>query len=193
MNTDKGKTDQPLSCFPDDVSSHLPVVRFTPVGNKNSFLGRKTVAFCSPLDRKTLECSAEELNTCILSNGNGWISALDEAGLTPLHRFSRSNHVEIVRTLLELGGEVNVRGFGDMTPLHLASRFVSQCNRHFQLTVNSNELLKSRDLPSLCNSLIKKNFCHPNAGPTARKQSSFCYNTEQTRACKQNRKCQRCT
>ena len=127
MNTDKGKTDQPLSCFPDDVSSHLPGVRFTPVGNKNSFLGRKTVAFCSPLDRKTLECSAEELNTCILSNGNGWISALDEAGLTPLHRFSRSNHVEIVRTLLELGGEVNVRGFGDMTPLHLASRFVSQC------------------------------------------------------------------
>ena len=31
-------------------------------------------------------------------------------------------------------------------------------NRHFQLTVNSNELLKSRDLPSLCNSLIKKTF-----------------------------------
>ena len=70
------------------------------------------------------EGSLEKLNEQLdLLDEESELDALDRSGFSVLHEAARSNHLGIVKTLLDRGARVDVRSQEDqLTPLHVATR-----------------------------------------------------------------------
>lgn len=58
----------------------------------------------------------------LLSHDGTLVKAKDKAGNQPLHAAAMKGNVEVMRTLLDAGAEVNAKGFDDWTPLHYAAK-----------------------------------------------------------------------
>ncbi|KAA0188429.1 hypothetical protein HAZT_HAZT003626 [Hyalella azteca] len=54
----------------------------------------------------------------------GRIDQLDSNHLAPLHYAARYAHPDVIKTLLQAGALVNIRGQDELTPLHCAARGV---------------------------------------------------------------------
>ena len=70
------------------------------------------------------EGSLEQLNEQLdLLDEESELDALDRSGFSVLHEAARSNHLGIVKTLLDRGALIDVRSKEDqLTPLHVATR-----------------------------------------------------------------------
>ena len=70
------------------------------------------------------EGSLEQLNEQLdLLDEESELDALDRSGFSVLHEAARSNHLGIVKTLLDRGARIDVRSQEDqLTPLHVATR-----------------------------------------------------------------------
>lgn len=67
--------------------------------------------------------SVRELKDFLLDNSNvKSLNNLDEEGVSLLHLSARLNRVEITRTLIDYGANVNTRLGNGTTPLHVAAR-----------------------------------------------------------------------
>ena len=75
------------------------------------------------------EGSLEKLNEQLdLLDEESKLDALDRSGFSVLHEAARSNHLGIVKTLLDRGALIDVRSQEDqLTPLHVATRWGHLC------------------------------------------------------------------
>lgn len=64
-----------------------------------------------------------DLVESILMRDPSCINSRDEDGYTPLHRACYSNHLEIVKILLQYGADVNAKTEYGWTPLHSAVKW----------------------------------------------------------------------
>lgn len=69
-----------------------------------------------------MACYTFQLMRLFLNTGD--INALDDEGLSALHRAVRLDDVEGVTSLLDNGADINILGMSGHTPLHAAVRYV---------------------------------------------------------------------
>ena len=67
--------------------------------------------------------TVRDLKDFLLDNSNvKSLNNLDEEGVSLLHLSVRLNRVEVTRTLIDYGANVNIRLGNGTTPLHVAAR-----------------------------------------------------------------------
>ena len=65
--------------------------------------------------------SISTLKTLIHENPAS-INSLDDREMAPLHYASQSDQIDAMEMLIEAGADVNVRGSGNIVPIHIAAR-----------------------------------------------------------------------
>ncbi|XP_068249793.1 transient receptor potential cation channel subfamily A member 1 homolog isoform X2 [Palaemon carinicauda] len=83
---------------------------------------------------RTLHQLARDGNSEVLASalsrlgeqGRRRINSLDSDKLSPLHYAARYAHTDTVKTLIQAGAHVNIRGQDQLTPLHFAARYRKQ-------------------------------------------------------------------
>src|SRR6266702_283074 len=68
-------------------------------------------------------CGFNEIVTVLAAETPQYASAIGGGGGTALHAASLQGHVQVVRSLLQCGVDVDIRGQWDQTPLHFASQW----------------------------------------------------------------------
>lgn len=77
----------------------------------------------SQIHKAAKDGSIQILKSCLQSNPKSKDS-LDDKEMAPLHYAAQCNRRDAVKELIKAGADVNIRGEGSITPLHIAARWV---------------------------------------------------------------------
>lgn len=77
----------------------------------------------SQIHRAAKDGRLNVLKACLEANPRS-LNMLDDKEMAPLHYAAQCNRREIIDYLVEAGADVNIRGAGNITPLHIAARLV---------------------------------------------------------------------
>ena len=93
-----------------------------------------------------IDCGSYETVQWMISK-NVELSFRDEEGLTPFHSCLYSispDKYEILSLLIESGGNINIRGMNDYTPLHLAAVLNDEKAMDILLKAGADQTIKTR-------------------------------------------------
>ena len=121
MNKSAGENEEHVKFVQNSTFNRLSYVKQKPleVFEMNSF--KESEDSCTCLSRLVSEGDIDEIRTFFGFESE--LELLDENGFCALHYAAMFNQADILKFLLDLGANINVRSrTDDMTPLHIACK-----------------------------------------------------------------------